>query len=139
MHIRIMIAALLVLGCATPEDGFVGRFSGSYECSGAYDDGLPYAEGPSAQTVAIERASDGSAYLAGSCTIPLDVIGPMRAEVEPTTCNAVLADGNAATVMFESGVIALDEPRLAYSLQAVMETGTRLVQMTCTFTGVRIE
>lgn len=134
-----MVAALLALGCATPEDGFVGRFSGSYECSGSYEDGFPYEEGPTAQTIRIERATDGSVFLAGSCTIPLDVIGATRAEVEPATCNTTLADGNAATLTFVSGVVALDEPQIAYSLQVVMETGTLFVQMTCEFDGSRIE
>src|SRR5690349_18074212 len=108
MHTRIAIATLFLfaLGCATPEDGFVGRFSGSYECSGSFDDGSPYTEGPSTQRIAIERATDGSVYLAGTCTIPLDVISPTRAEVVPASCNTMLTDGTPSRTSFVSGLVA---------------------------------
>lgn len=141
MQTRIAIVALLLLGCAgSPEDAFVGRWDGSYECSGAYVGlGVPYMEGPAPQTIRIERATDGRTYIAGSCTIWLDVISATRAGIDPATCEAITPDGNPATVMFTSGAISLDEPRLAYVMQATMETGTQFVQMACTFDGTRIE
>lgn len=133
------MVAMLALGCATPEDGFVGRYSGSYECLGSFQDGSTYEEGPTTQVVDIDRATDGSVFLAGACTFPLDVIGPTRAEIVPTSCNVTLNDGSPAIADVPSGVLELNEPNLAYSLQIVVEAAAFTVSMTCTFDGTRIE
>lgn len=142
MHIRIAIAALIALGCAgSPEDAWVGRWDGSHECSGSYEaSGAPYSEGPAPQTLRIERATDGRAYIAGSCTIWLNVISVTRAEIEPATCETVDAlTGNPIEVTFRSGALSLDEPRLTYVMQATAANGGAVARMACTFDGTRIE
>ncbi len=66
----------------------MGRCEGTYECNGAFDDGTPYSEGPADQSIRIDRALDGSIFIAGSCSIPLEVVSARRAEVAPTSCNS---------------------------------------------------
>ena len=141
MHIRITIAALVALGCAgSPEDAFVGAYSGSQECLGSFDDGSPYTDGPTAATISIERASDGSVFIAGQgCTFPLSVIGPTRADVLPASCNITLNDGTPATFTNVSGVVALDEPDIHYTVQNVIEAADWTLSSSCTFDGTRVE
>lgn len=141
MHIRTLIglAAALVLGCGSPEDAFVGAYSGTYECVGSFDDGSQYEEGPGAQTIRIEQAIDGSVYLAGMCTIPLDVIGMTRAEVRRTACTSVLPNGSPIDASVDSGVIDLREPKLSYSLRWRFSTSGWTANVVCTFDGTRIE
>jgi hypothetical protein len=134
---KVALVGLLVAGCAPLEDGFVGRFSGVAECSGRYvSDGAAYTEGPLAQTIRIEHALDGSIYVAGACTISLDVLGAQRAEVLPSSC--VRPGG---TMRYVDGVIALDEPQLGYVISAAFDSPDPVLSYTasCSFEGTRIE
>lgn len=140
MHRTLIgLAAALALGCASPEDAFVGRYAGTYECVGSFDDGSAYEEGPDTQTIRIEQALDGSVYLAGRCTVPLDVIGVSRAEARRTECLSTLPNGSMIDTSIDGGVIDLREPRLSYSIEWSFRGDGWRASVICTFDGTRIE
>ena len=138
MRYRIALA-LLALGCGTPEDAFVGSYAGTYECVGMFDDGAPYSEGPDAQTIRVDQGTDGSIFLAGTCTIPLDVVSGRRAEARRVTCNTSLPDGTAAVYTVDGGAVEVAGAELAYTLRLIVETPAWTLYTTCTFDGERIE
>jgi hypothetical protein len=130
---------LLAVGCGSPEDAFVGRYFGPFDCIGEWDDGSPYVEA-SDQTMGIERATDGSLYHAADCTLPLVVIGPTRAEYVRTMCNVVLETGDPATLTYESGVMDLREPFLDVESNIRLQfNGGVYFTAHCSFDGERVE
>lgn len=132
-----MVFALAVAGCAgSPEDAFVGRYEGTYDCNGAFDDGTPYSEGPADQSIRIDRALDGSIFIAGSCSIPLEVVSARRAEVAPTSGNSTLSDGTPAVIYIDGGVVEHNGAgRLVYSIRFIIDGPEWTVSTTCTFDG----
>lgn len=141
---RILVVSLffsLLAGCAgTAEDAFVGRYRGTNRCRGTnVDTGETTVADPQSITVSIEQASDGSVFIAGSCTIDLTVIGTTRAELVPRICNTTLDDGTLVTADIESGVVGLREPEMTMVINSVNTTPDVQIAATCEFEGVRVE
>jgi hypothetical protein len=142
MRTWVGLAALAAVGCmGSPEDAFVGRYDGTYECNGMLD-GAPYTEGPLSQTIDIQQYSDGRVFIAGRlCTQPLRVLSVTRAEYVPSSCSATLDNGTRVVATVESGIVQLDEPRLAYEVNFLIEPvdGTGILTAHCSFSGFRLE
>lgn len=132
------ILILIFGGCASPEAAFVGRYTGVASCTAVYDDGERVDSDPVTQTIDIELAADGSAYIAGACTFPLDVVSTQRANLLPgTSCPTA-----AGTSVVLDGVLSLNEPVLAYSITGRFTHNADPFYdntNTCTFDGARVE
>jgi hypothetical protein len=124
------IAPLLALlaGCAPPDAAFVGSYTGTQTCAGRnVDTGELVSLGPDPHTVVIDQdAETGQAFIAGRCTLDLDVRSDDVASFEVTVCNVATADGTPLTVTYESGSARLtgDDLTLDYSVLGVSPTET---------------
>jgi hypothetical protein len=137
-----LLLAILGAGCAPPEDAFVGFYTGTYSCSGAWDNGDPYNEGPAPQNVDIQQDRDGSIFQAGrACSLPLVARNSERAEYLVSTCSVVLPNGAPGTYVVDGGIFELDEPTARYdqAIRVLIDDTSYFIAARCTWNGVRSE
>ena len=135
-----LLAGIVAACTGAAEDAFAGRYSGTYTCRGEnLDTGARFEGDPIDSTIAIELDSTGRAFLAGSCTIYLEVIGATRAEIVPRSCSGTTDEGEAFTAEIREGVVSRREPRLGYVVSSINTSASSRIAATCEFDGERVE
>lgn len=139
-----LLAALAGAGCVGPGAAWEGRYEGVYECNGTWRiSGDPYTEGPSPQTIAIMwDSSAGQPFIAGACSLYLDVRSESYAEPITSECARVSPSGDPITWTTIGGALNLTGDRLAYDLSSILRFTAppeATIDVNCTFDGVRVE
>lgn len=115
------VAALGAIACAEPGEAFIGRWNGTYECIGRWDNDDIYEEGPATQSIRIDRDINGELYQSGDCALPLEVVSAARLDYVPTECSTILPSGLPITANVDSGNMVLSGGALGYEVNVHVE------------------